>query len=86
MYELRIDPFQDIIDAYSFIHSTYLPRKDEIIENYKFVTDDGDIETTYTLTLQVTSVHFSLYQDLSSHPIVYAQVINCEKQEVPSKN
>lgn len=81
MYELRIGAYKDFEDEFGYIHSTFLPRKGDIIDKYLIITEDlNDDEKTlkYYWTLEVQSVHFELFKDDSSMPIVYANVINEE--------
>lgn len=35
MYELRIGAYQDFEEDFTYINSDYIPRKGEIIDNYK---------------------------------------------------
>lgn len=79
MYELRIEAYQDFEKDFRYISSTFLPRVGDIIDDYKVqVCEEDDSITTYIQKLEVQSVHFHLFDDNSSMPIVYANVIKCE--------
>ena len=80
MYELRINKYQNFEKDYTYINSDYIPRKGEIIDNYNTITDDENDNTiTFIQKLEVQSVHYELHKDYSTMPIVYANVIKCEK-------
>jgi hypothetical protein len=82
MYELIIGAYQDFEKDFKFIQSDYIPRTEEIIDNYKVdVCDENDNITTFVQKLEVQSVHYKLFEDNSCMPIVYANVIKCEKLE-----
>lgn len=83
MYKLIIGAYQDFEEDFTYINSDYIPRKYEIIDNHKIITDDeNDEENIITLIqkLEVQSVHYELFKDNSTMPIVYANVIKCEKE------
>lgn len=83
-YELKIRPYKDFEEDYdeelAYIQSDFLPKVGEIIENYKvrYEKNDGTL-TTYIQKLEVQSVHHYLFEDKSSMPTVYANVIKCEE-------
>jgi len=81
MYKLIIGTYQDFKEDFTYINSDYIPRKHEIIDNYTTITDDENDNTiTLIQKLEVQSVHYELYKDNSVLPIVYANVIKCEKE------
>ena len=81
MYKLIIGAYQDFEKVFTYINSDYIPRKGEIIDNYTTITDDENDNTiTLIQKLEVQSVHYELFKDNSVLPIVYANVIKCEKE------
>ena len=81
MYKLIIGAYQDFEKNFAYIDSDYIPRKGEIIDNYKIdVCEIDDTITSFIQKLEVQSVHYELYKDDSAMPIVYANVIKCEKE------
>lgn len=81
MYKLIIGTYQDFEEDFTYINSDYIPRKYEIIDNYTIITDDeNDNVITLIQKLEVQSVHYELFKDNSAMPIVYANVIKCEKE------
>lgn len=81
MYELRINKYQDFEENFTYINSDYIPRKGEIIDNYKIdMCEIDDTIASFIQKLEVQSVHYKLYEDNSAMPIVYANVIKCEKE------
>ena len=81
MYELRIGAYQDFEEDFTYINSDYIPRKGEIIDNYKIdVCEIDDTITSFIQKLEVQSVHYNLFEDASAIPIVYTNVIKCEKE------
>lgn len=80
MYKLEIGAYRDFERDFTYIQSNFLPRVGEIIDNYKIkVCDEYDNIMTFIQKLEVQSVHYCLYEDGSSMPIVYANVIKCEE-------
>jgi hypothetical protein len=87
MYELRIRPYKDFEEDFAFIQSDFLPRVGEIIENYRVTyEEDDETLTTYIQKLEVQSVHHHLFEDKSSMPTVYANVIKCERSKSNETN
>lgn len=82
MYELRIGAYEDFEKDFAYINSSFIPRTGEIIDNYRTtVCDENDNTIVYIQKLEVQSVHYRLYEDNSSMPIVYANVIKCEESK-----
>ena len=82
MYKLIIGAYQDFEKDFDYIQSNFIPRIGEIIDNYKVdVCDENDNIITFIQKLEVQSVHYELFKDNSSMPVVYANVIKCENLE-----
>lgn len=72
-YELVIKSWGDFNDISRSIHSDVIPRVGEIIENYKAI--DGERNLEYQLTLKVEKVSHILFTNHPSSITVYAIVI-----------
>lgn len=83
MYELRIGAYKGYDPTIDYINSNCIPRKSEIIKNYRIY--DGDDDKRYKWTLEVQAVHYELFEDKSLMPVVYANVINDELEEKNEK-
>lgn len=79
MYELRIGAYKGFDSTFSYINSSFIPRKGEIIKNY--IIFDGDEDKRYNWTLEVQAVHYELFKDKSSMPVVYANVVSSKLVE-----
>lgn len=80
MYKLIIGAYEDFEKDFEYINSSFIPRTGEIIDNYRItVCDEDDNAITYIQKLEVQSVHYQLFKDNSSMPIVYANVMKCEE-------
>lgn len=85
MYELKIFPFEidgfQIDGEFKYINSSYIPRESEIIEKVRIIIESEDDEVNnYLLKVEVKSVHYELFKDNSSMPIVYGTVIGIDKE------
>ena len=69
------------------MRGNYIPRKGEIIKKYAVIyEDENENEIEEYWTLEVQTVHYELFEDNSSLPIVYANVISsCLKEEYESE-
>lgn len=86
MYELKLFPFEidglQIDDDFYYIQSKFIPRTNEIIEKIRIqVEDDDEKMNNYLLKAKVQSVHHELFEDNSSMPVLYGEVIKVEKVE-----
>lgn len=83
MYKLEIGKYKDFNRDFDYINSDYIPRQGELIKKYKVITEDDDENEVsyYYWTLEVQKVSYELFEDKSSMPVVYANVI---KEEVIS--
>lgn len=76
MYKLRIGAYKEYGKTTDYINSQYIPRAGEIIKKYRIY--DGDDDKEYYWTLEVQKIHYELFEDMSTMPIVYANVIKDE--------
>ena len=79
MYKLQIGAYKKYDPTFDYINSDYIPRKGEIIKNYKIY--DGDDDKRYNWTLEVQIVHYEVQSDKSTMPIVFANVLKDELVE-----
>lgn len=76
MYIIEIAPYKDFNIDFDYINSAYIPRQGELIKKYKVITeDDNENQITYYWTLEVQKVCYELFEDKSSMPVVYANVV-----------
>lgn len=86
MYKLEFFPYEingiKIKDDFDYIKTSFIPRNDEIIEGIKVcVANDDKGLDDYLLNVKVEKVHYKVFDDNSSIPVVYGRVINFKKVE-----
>lgn len=83
-YELKLFPYEingmQIEDDFYCIHSSFIPRNGETIEKIRIcVEDDNDKMSDYLLKVEVKEVHYEVFEDNSSMPVLYGEVIEIKK-------
>lgn len=86
MYRLNLFPYEingmQIEDDFYYIITSFIPGNGEIIEKIKVCVENDNEETDdYLLKVKVKEVHYEIFDDCSSMPILYGQVIGVKKVE-----